>query len=295
MSEPEPYYVPQPSKWPLIAALGMFMLAIGAATCFHGDSYGPYILSGGFFVIIYMMVGWFGAVIYESQNNLYNMQNDRTFRWGMFWFIFSEIMFFAGFFGALFYMRNYSVPWLGGEGASIKLGTHEFLWPNFTAQWPLLNNPNPQQFANPLQAMPPLWLPLINTLVLLVSSVTITIAHHALIANKRSLLSLMLTATIILGIAFLALQAFEYHEAYTVFKMSLASGAYGTTFFMLTGFHGAHVTIGTIMLAAILVRCWYGHFTPQQHFAFQAAAWYWHFIDVVWLCLFIYVYVLPLR
>ncbi len=295
MDEPEKYFIPEPSKWPIIAAVGLFVLAIGAATCFHNDPYGPYILTLGIFILIYMMSGWFGAVISESRSGCYNMQIYRTFRWAMFWFIFSEVMFFAGFFGALFYARNYSVPWLGGEGSLNKLGTHEFLWPAFTAQWPLINNPNPQLFPNPLHSMPPLWLPLFNTFALLLSSLTITIAHHALFANKRRLLSIMLFATIVLGIIFLILQGFEYHEAYTDFKMSLASGIYGTTFFMLTGFHGVHVTIGTIMLITMLIRCLYGHFTPEHHFAFQATAWYWHFVDVVWLCLFIYVYVLPLR
>lgn len=295
MSDPEQYYVPQPSKWPIITAIGLGFMAIGAATCFHGDKYGPYVLTVGIFILIYIMVGWFGSVINESQSGLYNAQVDRTFRWGMFWFIFSEVMFFAGFFGALFYIRNFSVPWLGGEGAFTKMGTHEFLWPQFQAQWPLLHNPNPQMFPNPAHDMPPLWLPLFNTFALLTSSVTITIAHHALIENKRKTLAVMLLATILLGISFLGLQATEYHEAYTEFKMRLDSGAYGTTFFMLTGFHGAHVTIGTIMLISMLYRCLRGAFTAPHHFAFQATAWYWHFVDVVWLSLFIYVYVLPLR
>lgn len=295
MADPQPYYVPHSSRWPIIAAIGLFMLALGAATCFHGDSFGPYILSGGIFVIIYMMVGWFGSVINESESGLYNLQMEHTFRWGMFWFIFSEVMFFAGFFGALFYVRNYALPWLGGEGFLTKMGTHEYLWPNFKAEWPLLNNPNPAQFPNPVRAMGALGLPMLNTLILLSSSVTITIAHHALIVNKRRMLEIMLAATIVLSVIFLGLQAYEYHEAYTVYKMRLNSGIYGTTFFMLTGFHGAHVTIGAIMLTAILWRCFKGHFTPQQHFGFQASAWYWHFVDVVWLFLFIYVYVLPLK
>lgn len=295
MSEPEHYYVPQPSKWPFIAAIALGLLAIGATTCFHGSVYGPYILTLGIFCIIYIMAGWFGTVIAESKNGLYNAQIDRTFRWGMFWFIFSEIMFFAGFFGALFYMRNFSVPWLGGTGALIKLGTHEFLWPKFVAQWPLLNNPNPAVFPNPLHAMPALWLPLFNTFALLTSSVTITIAHHALLLNKRNILSSMLLLTILFGITFLCLQAYEYHEAYTIFNLRLNSGAYGTTFFALTGFHGAHLTIGTIMLVVILIRCLRGDFSPSQHFAVQSSIWYWHFVDVVWLCLFVYVYILPLK
>jgi cytochrome c oxidase subunit 3 len=271
------------------------MLAIGAATWFHGDVYGPYLVTLGVFCLTVVMVGWFGAVINESQAGLYTAQTDRTFRWGMFWFIFSEVMFFAGFFGALFYARNFSVPWLGGEGAVTKLGTHEFLWPNFTAQWPLIHNPNPQLFPNPEHDMPPLWLPLLNTFILLTSSVTITVAHHALLAKKRTILPILVAATALLAMCFLCVQAYEYHAAYTEFKLRLDSGIYGTTFFMLTGFHGAHVTIGTIMLLTIFIRCLRGHFTPQHHFAFQAVEWYWHFVDVVWLFLFIYVYVLPLR
>lgn len=296
MTDPvQPYFVPTLSKWPIIASMGLGIMAVGAATCFHGDAYGPYILTIGIFAIIYMMVGWFSAVIGESQGGLYSAQTDRTFRWGMLWFIFSEIMFFAGFFGALFYARNYSVPWLGGVGAVSKLGTHEFLWPAVVDQWPLLHNPDPTKFPDPENYMRALWLPLINTFVLVTSSFTITFAHHGLLENKRRQLNWMLLFTILLGMSFLCLQAYEYHEAYTEFKMTLASGIYGTTFFMLTGFHGAHVTIGTIMLATMLVRCLKGHFTPQHHFAFEATAWYWHFVDVVWLCLFIYVYVLPLK
>lgn len=294
-NDPRPYFVPEPSKWPIVASVGLGMLAVGAATTFHSDPYGPYILSLGIFVIIYMMVGWFGAVIHESGSGAYNAQVDRTFRWGMFWFIFSEVMFFAGFFGTLFYARNFSVPWLGGDGALTKLGTHEFLWPNFVAQWPLIDNPDPAKFADPKEAMPTLWLPLINTFLLVSSSITVTIAHHALIENKRQLLNLGLFATIILGASFLYLQAYEYHHAYTELNLKLSSGMYGTTFYMLTGFHGAHVTIGTIMLITMLIRCLRGHFSTEHHFAFQATAWYWHFVDVVWLCLFIYVYVLPLR
>jgi len=292
---PQPYYVPEQSKWPIIASAGLGMLAVGAATSFHGDPYGPYILSLGIFVMIYMMVGWFGAVVAESEGGLYSKQSDRSFRWGMFWFIFSEIMFFLVFFGALFYARNFSVPWLGGDGAITKLSTHEFLWKNFQAQWPLLHNPDPTKFPNPVQAMSAVWLPLINTFLLVTSSFTITFAHHALLANKRKLLNIFLFATIVLGLAFLCLQAYEYHDAYTELKLKLSSGIYGTTFFMLTGFHGAHVTIGTIMLTTMLFRCIKGHFNPQHHFAFEATAWYWHFVDVVWLCLFVYVYILPLR
>ncbi len=295
MSESKNYYVPQPSKWPIIAAMGLWFLAVGAATSFHGDTYGPYILGFGVLTMIYMMSGWFNTVITESQQGMYLAQNDRSFRWGMFWFIFSEVMFFACFFGALFYVRNFAVPWLGGIGAESKLGTHQFLWQGFVAQWPLLHNPNPSLFPNPAEPMRAVWIPLINTFILLSSSVTVTIAHHALLANRRTILVLMLAATVVLGASFLSLQAYEYHAAYTEQQLRLSSGIYGTTFFMLTGFHGTHVTIGTIMLITMFFRCLKGHFTPDKHFAFQATAWYWHFVDVVWLCLFIYVYILPIK
>lgn len=295
MSDSGHYYVPSLSKWPLIAALGLGMSAIGAATSFHGDTFGPYVLAGGLGVIVFMMTGWFGTVIHESQANLYNSQVDKSYRWGMFWFIFSEVMFFAGFFGTLFYARNFSVPWLGGDGALTKLGTHEFLWPDFKSTWPLLNNPNPSKFADPHEAMSPLWLPLINTIVLVTSSFTITFAHHGLLAGKRYALNIMLAITILLGMSFLCLQAYEYHHAYTEMGLKLSSGIYGTTFFVLTGFHGMHVTIGTIILIMIFLRCMRGDFDPQHHFGFEASAWYWHFVDVVWLCLFVYVYILPLK
>jgi len=296
MADPKPYYVPELSKWPIIASVGLGMLAIGAATCFHNDPWGPYILTMGIFVVIYMMVGWFSAVINESQAALYTSQNDRSFRWGMFWFIFSECMFFVGFFGALFYARNFSVPWLGGEGALAKLSTHQFLWPNFVAEWPLLKTPVPLAPENaPTGYIHALWLPLINTFVLATSSITVTLAHHGLLENKRRQLNLMLFITMMLGLCFVLLQAYEYHDAYTELKLKLSSGIYGTTFYMLTGFHGAHVTIGTIMLLVMLVRCLKGHFTSNNHFAFEATIWYWHFVDLVWLGLFIYVYILPLR
>jgi len=289
----EHYYVPTQSKWPFIGACGLFLFVIGAANWFHAKPYGPYIFLAGISTLIFMLCGWFQHVIEESQHGLYSHQMDLSFRWGMFWFIFSEVMFFAGFFGALFYVRELAVPWLGGLGA--KPATKAILWTTFNAEWPLLHNPNPTMFANPLQDMGWKWLPSINTFILLLSSVTVTWAHHALIANHRKILILGLSLTVLLGISFISLQAYEYHHAYHTLKLTLASGIYGTTFYVLTGFHGAHVTIGTIMLTTMLVRCIKGHFTPQHHFGFEATAWYWHFVDVVWLFLFLFVYVLPLR
>ncbi len=295
MSESQHYYVPHLSKWPLVTAFGLGVTGLGAGATFHSTSWGPYVLALGLAFIAYIMVGWFGAVIQESQAGHYNVQIDRSFRIGMFWFIFSEVWFFAAFFGTLFYARNFSVPWLGGEGAITKLSTNPVLWPEFSAEWPLLTNPDPNRFPGPNADMGPLWLPLINTFILILSSVTITYAHHALLAGKRKMLNIMLGATIFLGLFFVCMQAYEYHHAYTNLGLKLSSGIYGTTFYMLTGFHGLHVTIGSIILLIIWLRCLRGDFNSDNHFGFEASAWYWHFVDVVWLCLFLYVYVLPLR
>jgi len=180
-------------------------------------------------------------------------------------------------------------PALGGEGAK---GIAHMLWPNFQYAWPLLHTPDPAMFAPPKEVIDPWHLPLINTVLLVSSSVTVTIAHHALKKGHRGALRLWLAATILLGVAFLVLQAMEYHEAYTELGLTLGSGIYGATFFMLTGFHGAHVTIGTIILFVMLMRILRGHFDAEHQFGFEAASWYWHFVDVVWVGLFVFVYVL---
>jgi cytochrome c oxidase subunit 3 len=241
----------------------------------------------GIAVLLFMMFGWFGTVIRESIAGKYNKQVDTSFRMGMMWFIFSEVMFFAAFFGALFYARAQSVPWLGGEGHGAL--TNYFLWPNFSPAWP---TNGPGNIGGHFGTMEPWGIPLLNTLLLLSSGVTITIAHHALRAGHRRTLMIFLALTIILGFTFLGFQAYEYTHAYSELNLKLSTGVYGSTFFMLTGFHGFHVTIGAIMLTVIWLRCAKGHFTKDHHFAFEAVAWYWHFVDVVWLGLFMFVYVL---
>ena len=240
-------------------------------------------------LIAYMMFGWFGAVVREGRAGLYSAQMDRSFRWGMSWFIFSEVMFFLAFFGVLFYIRYWVGPWLDGEGDK---GVSAMLWPNFEYSWPLLNNPDPRFYPAPSGTISPWGLPLINTILLVTSSFTLTWAHHALRKAHRKQLKLGLGITVLLGIAFLTLQIEEYIHAYTELGLTLGSGIYGATFFMLTGFHGAHVTMGAIILTVMLVRSFRGHFTPEQHFGFEAAAWYWHFVDVVWIGLFVFVYVI---
>jgi cytochrome c oxidase subunit 3 len=247
-----------------------------------------YVFIVGVAAVIYMFAGWFSNVIAESLAGKYNKQVDISFRMGMGWFILSEVMFFAAFFGALFYARVLSVPWLSGEGHGVV--THQFLWPAFKASWPMAVMPNPTNFTAYKDTVPAFGVPAVNTLILLTSGLTVTFAHWALKKAQRTHLSAWLAATVALGALFVYLQAGEYHHAYTELSLKLSSGIYGSTFFMLTGFHGFHVTMGTVMLAVILFRSLKGHFTKNDHFAFEAVAWYWHFVDVVWLGLFIFVY-----
>ncbi len=282
------YYVPDKSTWPLLGALGLFCSVWGIASLLHQAPYAFWLLGAGTCMIGSMMLGWFRLVVQESQAGLYNPQMDRSFRFGMAWFIFSECMFFAAFFGVLFYARVLAVPWLGGLGH--KLSTHTLLWPHFQATWPLLVNPDPSQYIGPKMALRALGLPALNTLILLCSGITLTFAQVALKRDQRSKLIAGLVMTITLGLCFLALQAYEYHHAYTELGLKLNSGIYGATFFMLTGFHGLHVSIGIVMLIIIGLRCVKGHFSPEHHFGFEAVTWYWHFVDALWLLLFVFVY-----
>lgn len=282
------YYVPHGTNWPIIGSIGLFTLFVGIGNLLHGASIGTAMTFIGLAIIVFMVFGWFREVINESQKGLYNAQVDRSFRMSMIWFIFSEVMFFAAFFGALFYVRILTIPWLGGEGHGVFTG--QYLWPDFTATWPLVSFPDNTNFSIPSSLVNPWGIPFLNTALLLSSGVTITWAHVALKDNKRSQLIWGMIATVALGIIFLAFQAYEYGHAYNDLNLKLDSGIYGSTFYLLTGFHGLHVTLGTIMLIVILLRCIKGHFTKQNHFAFEAVAWYWHFVDVVWVGLFIFVY-----
>ena len=277
----EHYFVPQPSLYPAILSGGMFLLALGFIQSINGFLLGRWVMLGGFSVILYVLFGWFGRVINESQSGAYRDWEDLSFRYGMIWFIATEVMFFAAFFGALFYVRTISVPTLGGMDAAH--GTS--LWPDFSGTWPT-SGPKGPTFT-PMGA----WgIPALNTALLLSSGATVTWAHWALLRGKRVQLNLGLAATILLGTTFLGFQAWEYQHAYTELGLTMGAGVYGATFFMLTGFHGFHVTLGTIMLLVILLRCLRGHFSAERHFAFEGVAWYWHFVDVVWLILFVFVY-----
>lgn len=283
------YFIPEKSPWPIIGSLGMFFLVIGIIYLIrHNLIVGGTTFFIGALILASVMFGLFSNVISEGKDGLHSLQMERSFRWGMFWFIVSEVMFFAVFFGALFYARIYAVPWLGGEGVGDM--THQILWPNFIAQWPLFKNPNPQLFPGPHKVIPAWGIPAINTFLLLSSALTVTWAHWGIKRQRKFQLVIGLIITLILGGAFLGCQIYEYLLAHHHYGLTMSSGIYGTTFFMLTGFHGAHVTLGMIMLFVMLIRGIRGDFTADNHFGFEAAAWYWHFVDVVWLFLFVFVY-----
>ena len=279
LSQSARYFIPDPSYWPITGSIALLSMASGAASWFNGWGPGKFLVLAGFAILIYMIVGWFHTVAHESESGRYNKQVDISFRWGMSWFIFSEVMFFGAFFGALFYMRVISVPELGDF-------EHKLIWPEFNADWPAAG----PGIKDPFSPMAAWGIPALNTLILLSSGVTVTFAHWALIRNDRAKLAWWLAATVALGVSFLGFQIYEYGHAYSELNLKLTTGAYGATFFMLTGFHGFHVTIGTIMLMTIFGRVIAGHFRPEHHFGFEGVAWYWHFVDVVWLGLFIFVY-----
>lgn len=279
------YYVPHGSHWPIVGSIGLTTLLVGFATMLNGSETGGTVMIAGVIIVLGMMFGWFGTVIRESEAGMYNAQVDRSFRWGMSWFIFSEVMFFAAFFGALYYARAYSIPWLGGEGNNLM--TNAVLWDSWEAAWP---TNGPGSVGGDYEVMGAWGLPAINTLILLTSGVTVTWSHWGLKKANRTQLITGLLATVILGFVFVGLQALEYSHAYNDMNLTMGSGMYGSTFFLLTGFHGFHVTMGAIMLTVIMFRAMKGHFTYENHFGFEAVAWYWHFVDVVWLGLFIFVY-----
>ncbi len=303
-SEYENYYVPEKSKLPFVGSIGLFITAMGAGRMMNDEAFGGWMLLIGIAILVGMLSTWWSYTIKESMSGLYSSQMSRSFRQGMMWFITSEVMFFFAFFGALFYIRAFVLPLLGGDfnGAS----THDQLFPEYTPAWPMTEMPGDfipsegfsdnklQQgvAADSWRAMGAWGLPAINTAILLTSSWTLTIAHHALLEKNRPTLVLFTSITAMLGIIFLGLQAYEYYEAYAHYGLTLQSGVYGSTFFLLTGFHGMHVLIGTIFLIVLSLRTAKGHFTAKEHFAFEAGAWYWHFVDVVWVFLFIFVYMM---
>ena len=266
----QPYYVPEPSPWPIVGSIAAFIMFLGLVTYMHPDMWaeslektfvalGAWTVAPGLVLVLFTMFGWWSTVTDESSHkNLLTPPTRLALRYGMFLFIASEVMFFVAFFWAFF---NFA---LFPEHAN-------------SASWP----PASVHVFNP-------WaLPFLNTLILLTSGTTVTWAHHGLRENNRQALVYGLILTIMLGVAFTCCQAWEYSHAPFAFK----GGIYPSTFFMATGFHGFHVIIGTSFLTVCLVRALKGQFTPEKHFGFEAAAWYWHFVDVVWLFLFCCIYI----
>ena len=280
------YFVPAPSRHPVMAATGLFFVILGAGQWVNGAGWGKYALLFGLLLWAFTLQRWFRDAIAESEGGMYSPRIDVSFRWSMSWFIYSEVMFFGAFFGALYWARLHALPNLGSLENAL-------LWPDFKAVWPSAGQGitgSPASIVEPFKTMGPWPIPTINTILLLTSGVTLTIAHHALIANHRARTIGFMWLTVVLGATFLGFQAYEYIHAYSELNLKLSSGMYGSTFFMLTGFHGFHVFVGMLMLLFITLRLMKGHFTPQHHFGFEGAAWYWHFVDVVWLGLYIVVY-----
>ena len=280
------YFVPGPSRHPFMAALGLLFLFFGAAQWMNGAEWGKYLFIFGLVCFLVVLYQWFGQSVQESESGQYGYKIDLSFRWSMSWFIFSEVMFFGAFFTALWWARAHSVPELGNAENAL-------LWPGFQAVWPsdaAGATASPGGIVEPFTTMGPFWLPTINTALLLTSGVTLTIAHHALLGGNRGKTLAFMWLTVLLGITFLIVQGYEYFHAYTDLNLKLNSGVFGSTFFMLTGFHGFHVFVGMLMLLFITLRLQKGHFTAERHFGFEGAAWYWHFVDVVWLGLYVLVY-----
>ncbi|MET3605069.1 cytochrome c oxidase subunit 3 [Sphaerotilus sulfidivorans] len=280
------YYVPAPSRHPVMMSIGLFFVVFGAGQWVNAHAWGMYSVLFGMLWCAFVLRQWFGEAAAEAEGGLLSDRVDISYRWSMAWFIFSEVMFFAAFFGALYWARVHSVPSLGSAENAL-------LWPDFKAAWPSAvagATASPAGTVEPFRTMGPWPLPTINTALLLTSGVTLTIAHHALIAGRRASTILWMWITVLLGVVFLGCQAYEYMHAYRDLNLKLSSGIYGSTFYMLTGFHGFHVLVGTLMLLVITIRLMKGHFTPERHFGFEGAAWYWHFVDVVWLGLYFIVY-----
>jgi cytochrome c oxidase subunit III len=275
------YYVPADSGHPVRMAVALLAMGLGAAAWVNGAGWGKWTVLAGVLGLITVMYYWFGDAIAESESGLYSKRIDLSYRWGISWFIFSEVMFFAGFFGALWYVRTITTPWLGDLDHKL------MLWPDFQAVWP---NFGPGGVVEHFETVGPFWLPTINTALLLTSGLTLTISHHAMRENHRSKAIFWLAATVLLGFIFVGCQIAEYVHAYTELNLKFSSGAYGSLFYMLTGFHGFHVIMGATLLTVILIRLIKGHFTPENHFGFEGAAWYWHFVDLVWLGLYLFVY-----
>lgn len=255
MEKNHPYQIIDPSPWPLLAAFGSLLLAIGGALVMHNHP--KWLLAPGALMVILTAAWWWKDVIQEGRQGLHTKEVQGGLKIGMVLFIISEILFFAAFFSSYFYASHAPGEVMGS------------VWP-----------------PKDIKPFDPFHLPYLNTLILLLSGTTVTWAHHEIVAgnNKEALKGLLMTVA--LGLLFTCVQAYEYMHA----PFGMKDGVYGSNFYMATGFHGAHVIIGTAFLAVCAYRTWKNDFTPKAHIGFEAAAWYWHFVDVVWLFLFVSIY-----
>ncbi len=264
------YHLVNPSPWPVVGAVSAFVLAVGAVNWMHGASWGMAVTLLGLLGVLYTMFMWWRDVIIESKQGDHTPVVQLHLRYGMLLFIASEVMFFVAWFWAFFDASLFP----GDSQQFAREAATGGVWP-----------------PKGVEVFDPWHLPLLNTLILLTSGTTVTWAHHALLHNDRKGLIWGLSLTIALGVLFSIVQFYEYEHATFAFSRENGGNIYGSTFFMATGFHGFHVIVGTIFLAVCLFRAMRGDFTPEKHFGFEAAAWYWHFVDVVWLFLFACIYV----
>ena len=287
LNKSKKYYVPASSNWPLVGSFALFCLLDGLATWVHGDWFAYFLLLFGFIILLYMIHGWLGDVIRENRLGLSrDDQVERSFRLGVYWFMFSEAMFFGAMFGALFFIRVFTLPILGGAENI----THIVLWPSFNAAWPLLQNPDPSAYIGSQVVISPWGIPLLSSCVILLSVITISLAYWAILKEFRRMSMVLQVVTILLGLFFLLLQANEYVSVNTVQGMTLASGIYATTYYVLTGFYAVHMTVGITILTVMLYRMKKHDFNKQNNFAFKAATWFWYFISILWLLVFVFVY-----
>jgi cytochrome c oxidase subunit 3 len=280
------YYVPEYSWWPILTAVALFVVGLGSIEYFGESSLGPKLLFGGTIALMVILSLWIFSVMRESQRGLYDAQMHRTFRWGVCWVLFSDMMLFVGLAGALWYYRYFTFAELAGTSAAFEYATHYLLWPDFQANWPLLINPDPTQFVGAKQGLTLGFRNILTTLVMLASALTLACANKGLKTNRKGLLNSGLIATFILAILFLVLNITAMMAAVAHFGITLQSGIYGSVILFSTTIFLLHIVVAILLLLLITVRGFMGHFNAKNDFSVRAFSWFWNFLVLVWLVLF---------